>query len=213
MAISRFRPRAFFLVVSPDGTMVYVPLSNGTVTTLDYIGNAIGTITTGGWPTQAVFSSDGAEAYVSDSENSDVLVIDTATNTFSTIPTGGPTFGLAIDGTNLYATGTTGAVYVIDTATKKVTATITISNPTDALLGLPALTPDGKFLYVPVAQFDGILDNGQTLLVINTKTKKIEGKPIQLGSVPLQIVTTAGGKFGYLTNGISGAVDVIKLLP
>ena len=68
-------------------------------------------------------------------------------------------------------------------------------------------------MYVPVAQFDGILDNGQTLLVINTKTKKIEGKPIQVGSVPLQIVTTAGGKFGYLTNGISGAVDVIKLLP
>jgi YVTN family beta-propeller protein len=42
--------------VSPNGKMLYVPVDNGTVIALDYVGNTA-TITTGGSPTQVVFNS------------------------------------------------------------------------------------------------------------------------------------------------------------
>jgi YVTN family beta-propeller protein len=199
------------LGVSPDGSILYVPLAGGTILALDYLGN-VGTITTGGAPSQVVFNRSGTEAYVSDFANNDVFVINTATNAVSTITTSAATIGLAIDGTKLFATGKSGSVYLIDTATKQVTATINVPNPTGAELGLPALTEGGSFLYVPVVQFGGMSGNGQSLVVINTKTKKIEGQPIQVGLTPFQIVTAAGGKFGFVTTATTGAVDVIKLL-
>ena len=197
--------------VSPDGSILYVPVADGTIVAIDYLGN-IGTIPTGGSPTQVVFNRSGTEAYVSDFINNDVFVINTATNAVSTITTSAATIGLAIEGTKLYATGKSGSVYLIDTATKQVTATINVPNPAGAELGLPALTEGGNFLYVPVLQFGGMTGNGQSLVVINTKTKKIEGQPIQVGLTPFQIVTAVGGKFGFLTTATTGAVDVIKLL-
>jgi DNA-binding beta-propeller fold protein YncE len=53
---------------------------------------------------------------------------------------------------------------------------------------------------------------GESLIVIDTKTKKVEGQPIPVGVGPVQIVTAPNGKLGYLSNEISGTVSVIKLL-
>jgi YVTN family beta-propeller protein len=77
-------------------------------------------------------------AYITNSQNNNVSVIDTATNKVTaTIPVSSPN-GVAVtpDGKNVYATSgsevseTPGTVYVINTTTNKVTTNITVgSNP------------------------------------------------------------------------------------
>lgn len=199
--------------VSPDGTIILVPsLQDGQVTPIDYYGTPAASINVGGKPVHVVFNRAGTEAYVSNEKNNTISVIKTSSNAVSTIATPGPTVGLALNGTTLYATGL-GAVYVINLKTGTVTSTIQVPNPANAFLAIPSLTPAGDFLYVPVLEFGSSPSNpGQTLLVINTKTKKIEGQPIQVGLIPIQMAIGAGGSFGYLSTEFSGFVSVIKLL-
>src|SRR4029077_10615670 len=85
-------------------------------------------------------------AYVTNSEDNTVSVIDTATNTVvATVPVGVNPYGIAItpDRTRAYtANGFTGAdntVSVIDTASNTVVATVTVTNGPS----WEATTPDG----------------------------------------------------------------------
>ena|GEM_PF-5061046 len=199
------------VAVSPDNTKVYVPAIDGTVTAIDYEGPTFSTtISVGGEADQVVFNADGTKAYVSNAENSAISVINTVTDAVTTITTPGPTIGLAIRGTTLYATGMN-AVFVINTKTQKV-ETIDVPSPANAFLAIPTLTPDGKFLYVPVVEITSPSGPGQTVVVINTATKKIEGQPIVVGLGPIQMAVTSGGDFGFLSNEFEGTVSVIKLL-
>jgi YVTN family beta-propeller protein len=198
--------------VSPDNTMVYVPCFDGTLTILDYNSTTpVTNITLGGEPTQVVFNAEGTEAYVCNEKINGVSVIDTATNAVSTIATSGPTIGSAIRGTTLYVTSSS-AVFVINTKTQKV-ETITITNPANTVFGIPALTPDGKYLYVPALETSTIPATfGQTVVVIDTKTKKAQGQPIEVGNAPVQIAVASEGNLGFVSNLESGTVSVIKLL-
>jgi YVTN family beta-propeller protein len=99
-------------------------------------------------------SPDGGRAYVADAEAQAITVVDTATNTVSaTIPiaVGPPQFlTFAPDGRTLYVTmfdkqRTIHAIDVLDTASNAVIATI----PQPARPYRPAVTPDGKLLFVP----------------------------------------------------------------
>jgi len=199
--------------VSPDGTVILVPsFEDGKVTPIDYYGTSAGAINVGGQPVDVVFNGAGTEAYVSNEKINAISVINTSSNVVSTISTPGPTVGLALKGTTLYATGL-GAVYVINTKTGALTGTIEVKNPASSILSIPSLTPDGDFLYVPVLEFGSSpASPGQTLLVINTKTKKIEGQPIQVGPLPIQMAIGAEGSFGYLSSELGGFVSVVKLL-
>ena len=198
--------------VSPDGTMVYVACTDGTITTIDYDTGIVSSIAVGGEPFQVVFNAAGTEAYACNAQNSYISVIDTATAAVTQITTPNPTIGLVIDGTKLYATSFS-EVLLINTTTETVAATIPVPNPTGAALAVPALTPDGKYLYAGVLEIVGPpVTPGESLIVIDTKTKKVEGQPIPVGVGPVQIVTAPNGKLGYLSNEISGTVSVIKLL-
>ena len=197
--------------VSPDGTMVYVACTDGTITTIDYDTDSVGSITVGGEPFQVVFNAAGTEAYACNSQKNYISVIDTATSTATQITTPNPTIGLVIDGTKLYATSLN-AVFLINTTTQTV-ATIPVPNPANALLSIPALTPDGKYLYAGVLEIAGSpVTLGESLIVIDTKTKKVVGPPIQVGVGPLQVATAPNGKLGYVSNEASGTVSVTKLL-
>lgn len=57
-----------------------------------------------------------------------------------------------------------------------------------------------------------LLTDGESLIVIDTKTKKVVGQPIPVGVGPVQVVTAPNGKLGYVSNELSGTVSVIKLL-
>lgn len=108
-----------------------------------------------------------------------ISIIDTGTNTVSgTInshvpyPYGGLAF--SPDGTKLYFTGIASngqpVVLIIDTATNKITDTIVLRKSAKYGPGLPAITPNGEFLYVPL--FDGTSNSANdTIVMVRTATK------------------------------------------
>ena len=94
---------------------MYVPASNGTVTTVG--GPLHKSIKVLGTPFQAVFTPDGSEAFVSNLSGY-ISVINTATGSFTNIGTAPGSVGLVITGNTLYATSVN-EVFVIDTRHRK----------------------------------------------------------------------------------------------
>lgn len=114
-------------------------------------------------------------AYVSNTNDNTVSVIDTATNTvIATIPVDSP-FDVAItpDGTRVYVVNASDTVTVIDTATNTVIATILAGSHAHAI----AFTPDGSLAYVTSFFTD-------TVLVVETVTNTVVDT-VPVGSAPL----------------------------
>lgn len=125
--------------ISPDGSRLYVPNDNGAFNHIDVVnpnnGQSLGTINTGQYPQRVIFSKDGTTAYVASQNQTQVTVIDPATNGFiSQIPTQGQIAGLGLttDGSELLAVNYgLNNVQVISTVTNQVTNTIKgFENPT-----------------------------------------------------------------------------------
>lgn len=85
--------------------------------------------------------------------------------------------------------------------------TIPVSTPANATLGVPALSANGEFLYVPVLEANMIIGLS-VVIVIDTKIQAVVGSPIPVGEAPIQIALV--GSVGYVSNEISGTVTVIK---
>jgi YVTN family beta-propeller protein len=156
-----------------------------------------------------------ARAYITNSGDGTVSVIDTTNNTVvMTIPVGRKPFGVAVtpDGSKVYiANSGDGTVSVINTATNTVIGSpIAVgTNPVGV-----AVTPDGKTVYV-TNQGDG------TVSVINTATDTVIGSAIDVGcpiancgrkttNIPTGIAVTPDGSKVYVGNiGAPGYASVI----
>ena len=90
----------------------------------------------------------GPYAYIANSGDNNVSVIDTATNKVTAmIPVGNYPMGVAVtlDGKKVYVTNLIGdTISVIDATKNKVTATIPVGNAPRGV----AVSPDGKRVYV-----------------------------------------------------------------
>jgi DNA-binding beta-propeller fold protein YncE len=191
--------------VSPDESVICVPnLDDGTVSV--YSPDFEGPVTINGQPIQAVFLSDSLVLVTN--ETTIINEIDTTNGTVATsFNVATPVFGevLTTNHKTLYASGEN-AVYAVDLATGTPT-TIPVSTPANATLGIPTLSANGAFLYVPVLEINSMLGLS-VVIVIDTKTKAIVGSPIPVGEVPIQIALV--GALGYVSNEESGTVTVIK---
>jgi YVTN family beta-propeller protein len=154
-----------------------------------------------------------ARAYITNSGDGTVSVIDTTNNTVvETIPVGRKPFGVAVtpDGSKVYiANSGDNTVSVIETATNTVTGS-PIAVGTDPV-GV-AVTPDGKTVYVTNQGDD-------TVSVINTATNTVIGSAIDVGctncgrkttNLPTGIAVTPDGSKVYVGNlGAPGYASVI----
>jgi YVTN family beta-propeller protein len=195
--------------VSSNGSTVYVPAGR----IVAVVGGPLNgdNIFVNGAAVDVVFNHRNTSAYVTNAFNTSISVIDTATGSVTTIPTATVTFGLAIRGNTLYATGIN-AVYVINTRFNTVIDTINVPTPGNFSVGLPALTPDGAFLYAPVFQnLSNFTSFANTVVVINTRTRKVVGKPITVGQGPVQVAAAANDIYGYSSNALDGTVTVFTL--
>ena len=136
-------------------------------------------------------------------------MIDTTTNPNKVvatvyIPSGNLPSALAVtpDGKHVYVTtnlGFNGGVYVIDTATNTLEATVIMVG---TVPGGVAITPDGKYAYVM-----NFVSN--TVSVIDTASNTVVGTPIPVGTTPAWVAVTPDGKHVYVTNNASNNVSVI----
>lgn len=146
-------------------------------------------------------------AYVANNGSNSVSVIDTACNTVTaTIPVGTHPIGIAFspDGAVAYVTnggfGTNGTISVINTATNSVITTITLvpsPNPLAPVIpGYPAITPDGKTLYVPVSN----APPSPAVQVVSTATNTVTAV-IPIGGLDAQaLAITPDGKHVYVVS-------------
>jgi YVTN family beta-propeller protein len=173
------------VAVTPDGKKVYVTNNGGTVSVIGTATNTVvATISVAGLnqfsPYGVAVTPDGKKVYVANGHV--VSVIRTATDTVvATIPVDNSIlglFGVAVtpDGSKVYVTagknctGTSGcAVFVIDTATNTILATI--QNDAAESIGV-AVTADGSKSYVANTLVTEDVD-GCTVSVIDTATNTV----------------------------------------
>ena len=132
--------------ISPTWPFVYITGGLSTLIIDTTTGTVITKVKVGGVPRGIAITPDGKKAYVANSWNGNVSVIDTATNTVTaTVTVGAYHVAVTPDGRKVYVTNYGGNdVSVIDTDTNTVIATVPFGNwPTRV-----AVTPDGKKVYV-----------------------------------------------------------------
>jgi YVTN family beta-propeller protein len=159
-------------------------------------------------PTFVAVSPDGRQAYVANRDAQLVTVVDTAVNQVTAtipIPEGPPQFLVfAPDGRRLYVTvyndqKTIHAINVIDTGSNTVIATI--QQP--ARPYLPAVSPDGKRLFVPNHDIAAVS-------VIDTSTNSVISQ-IKVAPNPHTVVFSPDGRRAYTANHESDVVSVIDV--
>lgn len=147
-------------------------------------------------------------AYVPNSGDGTVSVVNTATNTVvSTIPVGAFPFAVAVsaDGKRVYITNEySKSVSVINTANNTVMATVTVGTYPDGA----AVSPDGTRAYI-TNNSDGIIIGGNTVSVINTLTNSVIST-VTVGPNPLGVSVSPNGAFVYVANSNSNTVSVIQ---
>jgi cation/acetate symporter len=164
------------------------------------------TIQVGKTPGFVAVSPNGRHAYIANRNAQVVTVVDTAVNQVTaTIPiTAGPPQFLAFapDGRTLYVTiyndqKTIHAIDVLDTATNTVIGTI----PQPARPYLPAVTHDGKRLFIPN-------HDTASVSVVSTDTNTVIAQ-IGVAPNPHWVAFSRDGRLAYTANHESNVVTVI----
>ena len=112
----------------------------------------------------------------------------------------------------------TPGVVAIDIQTRAVATTISVTaananKPNDSTtLFYPAITPDGKYLYVPVHDYGtGTYHYGNTVAVISTEGTGKTIDQIPVGNGPVQVAIAPNGFRAYVTNSVDNTVSVINI--
>ncbi len=227
-------PSPFGVTTSPDGRTVWVANSGSfannanTVTVLNARTFAIqSVITVGNFPEDIAFTSDGSQAFVTNSSDATVSVINTATRTvtqtisLASIPMTFP-FGVVVS-RNDKKVFVTSASAEFDGSDQNI-AVLDIRNPSNVTLagsiqapgfgGRPTIRPTRRQLLVPVAPTES---GPPKLLVINPNSENIRYE-IELPdstAFPQDIAVTPNGRFAYISvldfSGGTGGVWVVDL--
>lgn len=149
-------------------------------------------IAIGPHPAHVVTSADGKFAYVTDSQENVVQVVDlTAMRILRAIPTGIYPHGLRAspDGRELYVANVkSGDLSIIDTATSMETTRIKVGRGPVQV----GLTPDGEKIFVS-------LNGEDKVALIDRRTRKLLGK-LSVGRNPVQVFATPDSKLLYVAN-------------
>ncbi len=198
----------FCLTVSPDGKLLYVCNTNNTISVVDTETNSIsatisvagvGFIGQEGAGPNVAFSPNGERAYVVTSGggvNSELITINTESNTVVSRTSFGSTFLLAVavapDKDNVYL-GTSAGIMVVDADGNAVTTTIAAGHDITDLV----LSRDGDRLYG--SDNSGFTGGTSGVLVVNTEKNTVEATvPLPFGpSLITGLALTPDGRHLY----------------
>jgi len=224
----------FGVTTSPDGETIWVANAGGLFTNSNKVTVVNATtfaiesvITVGNFPEDIAFTSSGSQAFVTNSTDGTVSVIDTATRTvtqtisLASIPLTFP-FGVVV-GKNDKKVFVTSASGEFDGSDQNI-AVLDITNPSNVTLsgsfrapgfgGRPAIRPIDNELVVPVAPTES---GPPKLLLINQSSGVILHEIELAGSTafPQDVAITPSGRFAYVSlldfSGGTGGVWVVNL--
>jgi DNA-binding beta-propeller fold protein YncE len=118
-------------------------------------------------------------------------------------------------GSTLYITNQFSYVIVRDLKDGKVTKEFLVAPDiaTNMYLGQPAVTPNGKYLYVPFAYNNSTGQNQDQVQMFDVATGKAVGTPITVGNRPFWAQMAPNGDTLYVANGEDDTVTVIDTTP
>lgn len=192
------------VAIAPDGRAAYVTNSeSASVSVLDLTTNTVaGTITVGGRPFSIAMAPDGRNAYVVNLQLSKLQIVDLQSRTVSKeIDLSAPTnVAVAPDGKRAYVSSRESkSIFVIDTATDAVVATIADQSGPDSL----KFSPDGRTAYV-------VHPDAGTVGVVDTSTGTFIGS-IPVGEAPYDVAFSPDGQYAYVPNLNSNTVSAIDV--
>ncbi len=176
----------------------------------DTANEVVTTIAVGQNPAGIAVTPNNLFAYVANSNNNTVTVLNLTSNTVETTINDasfdGPyTVTINAAGTKAYITNSEGStVTIIDIATNTVIGTITGFDEPSGF----AITPDGNFAYVN--NYADLIDGsgfGTTVNVVDLNSNTIVGPAITVGQAPAALAITPDGAFVYVVNYVVGATD------
>jgi YVTN family beta-propeller protein len=216
------------LSITPDGTELYVTDYGdqyrgikGTVSVFDTSTNHLKrTIASKGAPFEVLFAENGKQADILNSVGTGfVQFIDTASGAVSSsVGAAGDIFypiGMVSNpsATEIYITDQEDYLAVCKAGDGKIIRKI-LAVPgiyATLALGQPALTPDGKYLYVPYSYDYRSSKPYNQVAMIDVSAGKILGKLITVGNYPSWAQTSPDGKTLYVANVRDGTVTVIDI--
>ena len=199
-----FDGRGHEVMVSPDGSRVYLVTDRGQLNVIDTATlQVLKTVTLpGGTAFAAVMTPDGSRVYVGDQFEDLLSVFDTATEqVIATIQAGGNRqldMAVSPDGSRVYTVNQNNSTLsVIDTASNQVLATV--SSGGSQPVGVE-VSPDGRRLYV---------SNGGSneLVVMDSESFEVMARIPIVG--PFKSVISENGARLYVTSSSSGTVSVV----
>ena len=208
---------AYAAVFSPDGSKAYVSSEvSQSVTVVEVTtGTVLATIPVGYALRFMAISPDGATVYAESYDyayESHLVAIDTATSTVTHVLSFANILGpLAIspDGKRLYTNASFSQpthLLVIDTKSFKVVERVPISVGTGV-----ALTPDGKFAYVP--NFGGEPFNPNVAVVDTSTYKVVATIPLNVNLTPSYIEISPDGSMAWVSESpYTGGAPVITVI-
>jgi len=205
--------------VLPDGRQLFeATVMNASLSVISTATNTVVATVMGiDDPLALAVSPDGKYVYVLDNKPSeaavggggDLLVINTATNSISSVLSfiDGIPLDLVVspDGKCVYFTQGTGFISVVDTTTNTRVARISFGYGNG--INYLAISPDGAFLYV--AGFTDYLTGTLGVYVVDTKTNTIVTAISGLGA-PNGLTVSPDGKYLYVTELWNNTVSVIN---
>jgi YVTN family beta-propeller protein len=218
------------LAVTPDGTELYVANYGyafrqipGSISVFDTATNTLkATIDTGGSPWLILFTKKGKRADVLNYLGTGFIqFVNPVSQTLSHSTGGaGQIFfpdGMTSDasGSTLYITDEDNFVSVCNASTGEMTAQLSaVSSVYSAFeLGQPAVSKNGKYLYVPYHYNLATETAANQVVMIDVTTGKIVGSPITVGYDPYWAQISPNGQTLYVANTYDGTVSVINITP
>jgi large repetitive protein len=186
------------IAVNPAGTQVYITnYGSASISVIDTAKNTLVPyqLQAGNGPSGLAFTPNGKYVYVANFLDNTVVVIDTVTQLLvgSPITVGTSPQSVVVNpkGTTVYVGNQDGTVSVIDTATRKVTATINTNSANNhAYVGM-AITPKGEYLYVDA-------QSSLQVVMVNTVTNTIVGTAVAMPNFPSYVTIAPNGKDAYI---------------
>lgn len=202
-----FGTMPFAVAVLPDSSKVYVTdYDSNTVTVIDTASQTISqTITVGQWPGGLAVHPDGTRVYVANEFDKSISIIDTSTNNVTeTISLPGEPYqvGFNPSGTRAFVTNWETGVWVIDTISRTIIATIDVGANSSGV----DFSPDGVYMYVAACayDFDKEKEYNCGVRVIEAATNTVK-KKIKLLGGPSSIGKFIGGPKFHMTVSTAGS--------